>query len=131
MTIDVEAFFADLEKRGYSRDEITREIVRHVIASGRLDEMADAYETIGWELKIKREAFRNPVLESLLEIGGRAHREDVIALVGRKMRPRLVKHDRAYTEDNPNPRWVQHTEWTRNELRAEGLIAGVSSWGIW
>lgn len=78
------------------------------------------------------DAFRVPVLQSLVELGGTAPLHDVLDRVGDKMAGVLNDADREHLPSNHRVvRWRNTAQWCRNTLVREGLIAGVSQRGVW
>jgi hypothetical protein len=78
------------------------------------------------------EAFRRPILEALVELGGRAQVAKVLDLVRRKMANRLKPIDTAPLSSSPQtPRWRNTAQWARNNLCEEGLLRSDSPRGIW
>jgi restriction system protein len=78
------------------------------------------------------EAFRLPLLQTLVELGGRAKVNAVIDRVGNKLAGRLNEFDLAPVASNPNEiRWRNAVKWCRNTLVGEGLLAADSPRGEW
>ena len=84
-------------------------------------------------LRTPEEAFRKPILEALVELGGRSHRGKVLDLVAKKMKGILNKHDRERLPSGPvhEIRWRKTANWSRYVLVREGLLEGNSPRGIW
>jgi len=78
------------------------------------------------------DAFRRPILEALVELGGSARTGDVLDLVGQKMKDVLTHHDWEPLSSNPRSiRWRKTAQWCRYMLVREGLMKGDSPYGIW
>jgi restriction system protein len=77
-------------------------------------------------------AFRRPILEALIELGGRAPIGEVLDLVGEKMRGQL-RHDdlKPLPSDSRAVRWRNTAQWCRDALVREGLMRSDSPRGIW
>ena len=84
-------------------------------------------------LRTPEDAFRKPILEALMELGGRAHRKKVLDLVGKKMKGTLNKHDRERLPSAPvhEIRWRKTANWCRYVLVQEGLMESDSPRGVW
>ncbi|MCX8033410.1 MAG: winged helix-turn-helix domain-containing protein [Thermoleophilia bacterium] len=83
-------------------------------------------------LRTPEEAFRRPVLESLVELGGCARSADVLDLVYRKVQGVLNEYDCQPLPSEPNcPRWRNTAQWCRYTLVREGLMKADSPHGIW
>lgn len=83
-------------------------------------------------LRTPEEAFRRPILEALVELGGRASIGDVLERVGAKMKGVLNSYDYESLPSNPRSvRWKNTAQWCRNTLVREGLMKSDSPAGIW
>lgn len=83
-------------------------------------------------LRTPEDAFRRPILEALVELGGKASIGEVLDLVGKKMRDKLTKYDLEPLASEPHPiRWRNTAQWCRNTLVREGLMKQDSPHGIW
>jgi len=77
-------------------------------------------------------AFRKPILESLVEMGGSGRVGDVLARVEERMQGILNEADFGHrASDNKNPRWHNTANWARNSMVRDGLLKANSSRGIW
>ena len=97
----------------------------------RLKDMIQHLEADGYEVATPRSAYRNPLLLSLLEMGGSGSRSEVHGSVGRKMKDILLERDHDPIYSKPIERWQDEVDFVRNGLREQGLIAGGSPSGIW
>ncbi|MCX7964842.1 MAG: hypothetical protein D6691_12580 [Candidatus Hydrogenedentota bacterium] len=78
------------------------------------------------------EAFRKPILEALVKLGGKAPVSDVLLLVREQMRPYFKPADWAPLASNPTTsRWRNAAQWCRLFLVQEGLLKEDSPRGIW
>jgi hypothetical protein len=75
-------------------------------------------------------AFRRPILESLVELGGRAPVSDVLSLVLKKVKPILRPVDFEEVKSG-DERWRNTAMWERKHMLSEGLLASTSPRGIW
>lgn len=83
-------------------------------------------------LRTPEEAFRKPILEALVELGGRAPVEKVLERVESKMAGILNQYDREPLPSYPHSvRWKNTAQWCRNTLVREGLMKSDSPRGIW
>ena len=83
-------------------------------------------------LRTPEEAYRLPILEVLMELGGKAALHQVLKIVETKMAGCLNEYDRQSLPSNPRmPRWQNSAQWCRNTLVKEGLLRDDSHMGIW
>lgn len=83
-------------------------------------------------LRTPEEAFRRPILEALVELGGKASVREVLDRVEKKMASRLTKYDlEPLPSDSKTVRWRNTAQWCRNSLVREGLLQADSPFGIW
>lgn len=83
-------------------------------------------------LRTPEEAFRRPILEALVELGGKASMGQVLDLVEKKMGAKLTKYDfQPLPSDPKSIRWRNTAQWCRNSLVREGLMRSDSPYGIW
>lgn len=83
-------------------------------------------------LRTPENAYRRPILETLIELGGKASMSDVLEQVETKMRDILNPYDYERLPSNPrDTRWRNSAQWCRNTLIKEGLMKSDSSYGIW
>lgn len=78
-----------------------------------------------------REEYYGPILESLVELGGRAKTVVVLDRVGEKMQHRFTEDDRALLPEGGSIRWRNHAQWSRLEMVKEGLLQQGSPSGVW
>lgn len=82
-------------------------------------------------LKTPEERFRRPILEALVELGGRAAVSDVLSMVAKKLQGVLNQYDWELLPSNRAVRWKNTAQWCRNDMVKEGLLSGNSPKGIW
>lgn len=80
---------------------------------------------------IRRKAYRRPILEALVECGGKADKRAIHEKVYQKMRRHFGEADEQYLENQRAPRWQYEVEWARFTLRQDGLISEVKQPGVW
>jgi hypothetical protein len=72
-------------------------------------------------------AFRQPIVDALRTLGGRAHKNDVMTELERTMS--LTKEDRE-TDSRGRTMWKQRAAWERLSMRSDGLLQSPQR-GIW
>ncbi|WP_052297133.1 winged helix-turn-helix domain-containing protein [Marinithermus hydrothermalis] len=83
-------------------------------------------------LRTPENAFRQPILEALVELGGSAPVNDVLERVQQKMAHVLNEYDYQPLPSDPrSARWRNTAQWCRNALVREGLMKSDSPYGIW
>jgi len=83
-------------------------------------------------LRTPEDAFRRPILEALVELGGSAPIGDVLKRVEAKMKNVLNEFDWQPLPSSPDSiRWKNTAQWCRNTLVREGLMKSDSPYGIW
>jgi restriction system protein len=83
-------------------------------------------------LRTPEEQFIMPILETLIELGGRAKVRDVLERVYDKMKNILNSYDEEPLRSRRNvKRWVNTARWARQKMVEKGLLAKDSPWGIW
>lgn len=78
-------------------------------------------------------AYREPLLRALIELGGSAHKNDVLDRVGTIMKNTLQEVDYAYTRKvycGEHIRWPQNAAWQRHKMVEEGLLKSDSPKGV-
>jgi len=90
------------------------------------------YKKLQRGLRTPEDAFRQPILEALTELGGSASMNQVLELVEKKMQGILNEYDYQSLPSNPKEvRWRNTAQWCRNTLVREGLLRSDSPRGIW
>ncbi|AVM00869.1 hypothetical protein C6V83_11955 [Gordonia iterans] len=78
---------------------------------------------------------RNYLLVALLELGGTAHKQAVLAQMNERFGSRFTSDDWLSQDSNGETKWQNQTAWERNTMVAEGLlepyVAGVTTRGFW
>ena len=83
-------------------------------------------------LRTPDEAFRKPILESIVELGGAASMEKILDRVEQKMQATINEYDRELLSESPRTyRWQNTVNWSRNALADEGLLNNNTSQGVW
>jgi len=83
-------------------------------------------------LRTPEDAFRMPILEALIELGGSASIAKVLDKVEDKMRGKLNDYDLQPLASDPRSiRWRNTAQWCRNTLVKEGLMRSDSRTGVW
>lgn len=82
-------------------------------------------------LRTPERSFRRPILEALVELGGRARVRDVLDRVHEKMKNKLNEYDYQPLSDGKSERWSNNARWCRNTLVNEGLLRSDSPRGVW
>ena len=83
-------------------------------------------------LRTPEDAFRRPIMETLVELGGSAPIGEVLNRVEQKMKGVLNEYDHEPLPSDPRSvRWRNTAQWCRNTLVREGLMKGDSPHGVW
>lgn len=83
-------------------------------------------------LKTPESAYRRPILQALVELGGSSDLHAVLNRVLIAMKGELNQHDLApLPSDGVTPRWQNTAQWARNALREGGYLRGDSPHGVW
>lgn len=83
-------------------------------------------------LRTPEAAFRLPILEALVELGGSASISEVLNRVYEKMKNQLNEYDYQPLPSTPNElRWRNTAQWCRATMVKEGLLTPDSPRGIW
>ncbi|BCB96158.1 hypothetical protein JZK55_10800 [Dissulfurispira thermophila] len=83
-------------------------------------------------LRTPEDEFKIPILEALIELGGKAEMKAVLKKVYSKMKDRLNQYDLSPLPSNPKQaRWENTAQWARNTMVSEGLLSPDSPRGIW
>jgi hypothetical protein len=83
-------------------------------------------------LRTPEEQFIMPILESIIELGGRAKVKDVLERVYDKMKNILNSYDEEPLRSRRNvKRWENTARWARQKMVDKGLLAENSPRGIW
>ena len=83
-------------------------------------------------LRTPEEAYYRPILQVLVELGGRAPTGQILDRVGQVMQGVLREVDYQPLAADPDlPRWRNAAQWARNSMVQEGLLKNDSPRGIW
>lgn len=75
--------------------------------------------------------YRKPILETLIEIGGRGSVKDILKRVFEKMKDRLTPKDLEKYPASGGVRWPNYVQWERQNLVTEGYLKKDSPRGVW
>jgi len=81
-------------------------------------------------LKTPQSAYIIPILESLIELGGRAEMDTVVSRVFEKMKNVFNEYDLDRLSSG-EIRWKNTAQWARFNMIKDGLLASDSPRGIW
>ncbi len=79
----------------------------------------------------QEEEFAIPILESLVELGGRGWADEVLKKVEEKMKGRLTEADYEKLPRSKQIRWINYARWCRKRLVERGLLSNSSPRGVW
>jgi hypothetical protein len=83
-------------------------------------------------LRTPEDAFREPILKSLVELGGSADMNEVLERVHAKVKGQLNEYDTEPLPSDPHSvRWRNTAQWCRLTLVREGLMKSDSPHGVW
>ena len=77
------------------------------------------------------QTYWKPILQALVEMGGRGRREKVMDVVGQKMSWVLTPADYGTLSDSNVIRWRNRVAWQTSNMRARGFIKKGSVRGLW
>ncbi len=91
-----------------------------------------APKRLGRGLRTREDAFRIPILQALVQLGGSAQSAKALDTVGELMQDQLNEYDRSPLPSTPDSiRWRNTAQWARNAMVKEGLLASDSPRGTW
>ena len=96
----------------------------------RVDKKRKTTRKIPRGVLVPMEEYRLPILEALMEMGGRGRSPDVLAKVEEKMRDKLNEADYERTKSG-EMRWKNRAQWARYHLVEEDYLKKGSPRGIW
>jgi hypothetical protein len=76
-------------------------------------------------------AYHVPILEALVELGGKAPVSAVLERVYTKLEGRLQPSDLEFVPSGQEERWRNTAKWARADLKEQGYLAADSPKGIW
>lgn len=79
--------------------------------------------------KLHQKAYRLPILEVLLDLGGSAKPKDVLEEVYQKVKNKLREDDNEFTSSGREERWRNTARWERQNMINDGLLKKKK--GIW
>ncbi|RKY41126.1 MAG: hypothetical protein DRP76_00555 [Candidatus Omnitrophota bacterium] len=90
------------------------------------------YQKLKRGLRTPQDEYIIPILQTLVELGGKAEMYAVLKGVFEKMKDRLNQYDMQALPSNPSQkRWENTAQWSRNTMVKEGLLSSKSPRGIW
>lgn len=107
------------------------------IFSGRLPKERKSkrkkrYQKLRRGLRTPQDEYIIPILQTLVELGGKAEMSVVLKGVFEKMRNKLNRYDMEPLLSVPyQKRWENAAQWCRNAMVKEGLLSSHSPRGIW
>lgn len=78
-----------------------------------------------------RQAFRIPILEAIIELGGKGNVDDILKKVAIKMKGTLKPVDYEKLDSGIMIRWQNTAQWERYVMVQDGLLRSDSPRGIW
>lgn len=91
----------------------------------------EAMEKLSRGVRTREEAFYQPILEALVELGGSGKTADVLDRIGVKMQGLLKDVDYQELNSQDEARWRNTAKWSRNELVQDGRMSRHSPHGLW
>jgi restriction system protein len=89
-------------------------------------------ERSGRVIRTREAAFNKPILEALVNRGGKAHIRVVLGDLETRMGTSFTEHDVLPIPSDPSQlRWQNTATWARHDLRLAGRIKDDSPQGIW
>ncbi|MBT1248696.1 winged helix-turn-helix domain-containing protein [Thermosipho sp. 1244] len=82
-------------------------------------------------LRTPAKKYKIPILESLIELGGKARIEVILNKVYEKMKKDMTKYDFELLPSGKEYRWRNTAQWARLIMVKEGLLSTNSPRGIW
>jgi len=133
-----EDIFKALQKRATPLEDTPSSVIRRLIEEieTRPDDTGDSHvratsdkrAPVRSPERTPQRAFRRPILEALVQMGGRGPVDEVLAQVYEKVKRQLSKFDHT-TISTGEERWRVYARWARKSMELEGLIKGPR--GVW
>jgi restriction system protein len=82
-------------------------------------------------LRTPEDAFKLPLLKTLIEMGGAGRVSDVLDRMENHVKPILTDHDYEPLSSTDELRWRNTAKWARAEMVKEGLLDPNSPYGVW
>jgi restriction system protein len=102
------------------------------VSADSLDPIQSTHSRLERGVRTPQDRFRLPILESLVELGGKAPLHQVLDLVEIKLSGVLNATDFEHLPSNSKViRWINTAQWERNAMVAAGLLAPVAQRGVW
>ncbi|HRR96692.1 MAG TPA: winged helix-turn-helix domain-containing protein [Candidatus Ratteibacteria bacterium] len=81
--------------------------------------------------KTPNSVFRIPILNALIQLGGRGRAGDILKIVEDKMKDILKPVDYDFLPSKTSIRWQNTAHWERLKMIKEGLLRSDSPQGVW
>lgn len=81
--------------------------------------------------KVPNEAYSRPILEALVELGGRGRMTEVLDIVESKVKDLFSDVDKQPLSSGGDIRWRNTAQWARYQLVRRGLLKADSERGVW
>jgi restriction system protein len=82
-------------------------------------------------LRTPEDAFKLPLLKTLIEMGGAGRVSDVIDHMEKHVKSILTEHDHELLKSSNEPRWRNTVAWARSSMVKAGLLDQDSPYGVW
>ncbi len=86
---------------------------------------------LGKGLRTPEEAFKLPLLKTLIEIGGAGRVSYVLDRMEKHVKPMLTEPDYELLSSSNELRWRNTAAWARSKMVKEGYLASDSPRGVW
>ncbi|HOM67449.1 MAG: hypothetical protein BWX85_00804 [Chloroflexi bacterium ADurb.Bin120] len=86
---------------------------------------------LGKGMRTPEEAFKLPLLKTLIEMGGAGRVSEVLDRMENHVKPMLTEPDYEPLSSTDEFRWRNTAKWARQELIYDGLLEKDSPYGIW
>jgi len=96
-----------------------------------VDPTAEQYAGRGKKKFAPVGAYWVPTLQALVDLGGKARRDEVVELVGKKMQGVLTIDDQEMLPSGVEVRWKNRVAWQRENMKRLGMLRDDSPQGIW
>jgi restriction system protein len=100
-----------------------------IIISKKTDKKGGSEATRG--VKTPQADYVIPILEALVDLGGRGRVAEVLDLVYEKVKEILTPFDHEMLPSGLTERWRNTAQWARNEMVTKGLLRNDSPRGFW
>jgi len=132
-----EEVWAELQKRAEPLVDTVNDVMRHVLGL-RSNTTVEMLAPIATPAKgngrvngTQEIAFRLPILQVLVDLGGKARRAQILDKVGAMMRGTLRPIDYELLRSGADVRWRNTASFQRKHMIDAGLLSSSSPNGIW